>query len=135
VLQAVADFLENRENRPGIEAADRSPGRQVVPAELPIASEVATLWLHGDRSMKTRIVRIGNSKGIRIPKPLLDQAGLEGEVDIEARKDSLVIRAARKPRDGWSQAFREMAARGDDQLIDGDAPNLSSWDKDEWEWQ
>jgi len=84
--------------------------------------------------MKTRIVRIGNSKGVRIPKPLLDQTGLEGEVEIQARQDSLVIRPGRKPRDGWSKAFREMARTGDDQLMD-DVPNLSSFDREEWEWQ
>lgn len=83
--------------------------------------------------MKTRIVRIGNSKGVRIPKPLLDQAGLEGEVDIQARRDSLVIRGTRKPRQGWSKAFRKMSQQGDDRLME-DVPNLSSWDEDEWEW-
>ena len=84
--------------------------------------------------MKTRIVRIGNSRGVRIPKQLLDQTGLEGEVDIQARQASLVIRRGRKPREGWSKAFREMASAGDDQLMD-DVPNLSSFDEDEWEWQ
>ena len=83
--------------------------------------------------MKTRIVRIGNSKGVRIPKQLLEQTGLDGEVDIQARQTSLVIRPGRKPREGWSKAFREMARFGDDQLID-DIPNLSKFDKDEWEW-
>jgi antitoxin MazE len=85
--------------------------------------------------MKTRIVRIGNSRGVRIPKPLLDQTGLQGEVEIRAEDDALVIRAARKPREGWDAAFREMARRGDDAPID-DAPlGLSTWDEDEWEWQ
>jgi antitoxin MazE len=84
--------------------------------------------------MKTRIVRIGNSKGVRIPKQLLEQTGLDGEVEIQARQSSLVIRPDRKPRDGWSKAFRQMAQMGDDQLLD-DLPYLSSFDKDEWEWQ
>ena len=84
--------------------------------------------------MKTRIVRIGNSKGIRIPKPLLEQAGLGEEVDIEARSDSIVIRSATKPRQGWSQAFQKMAKQGEDQLLLGETPNLSSWDEAEWEW-
>jgi antitoxin MazE len=84
--------------------------------------------------MKTHIVRIGNSQGIRIPKPLLEQSGLQGEVDITAEDDSLVIRPARKPRDGWAAAFREMAKRGDDAPIDAAAPT-STWDEDEWEWR
>lgn len=84
--------------------------------------------------MKTRIVQIGNSKGVRIPKPLLEQTGLEGEVDIKARRDEIIIRAHRKPRDGWSKAFREMAEAGDDKLLD-DVSNVSSFDQDEWEWE
>ncbi len=66
--------------------------------------------------MKTRIVRIGNSQGIRIPKPLLEQTGLRGEVEISAQDDCLIIRPARQPRTGWAAAFREMARRGDDGL-------------------
>lgn len=85
--------------------------------------------------MKTRIVRIGNSRGIRIPKLLLEQTGLNGEVEISAEDDALVIRAARKPRAGWANAFRDMARRGDDTVLDEETPSLSSWDEDEWEWQ
>jgi antitoxin MazE len=59
--------------------------------------------------MKTRIVPIGNSQGIRIPKPLFQQAGLSGEVEIRAEHDGLIIRPARKPRAGWAAAFEEMA--------------------------
>jgi antitoxin MazE len=84
--------------------------------------------------MKTRIVSIGNSKGIRIPKPLLEQTGLHGEVDIRANGNSLVIRPATKPRAGWGAQFREMARRGDDRLLD-DVVSLSKWDEDEWEWE
>ena len=84
--------------------------------------------------MRSSIVRIGNSKGVRIPKPLLDQTGLNGEVEIRAEKDTLVIGPARKPREGWAAAFREMAKRGDDRLLDT-APSLTHWDQDEWEWQ
>jgi antitoxin MazE len=84
--------------------------------------------------MKTRIVRIGNSRGVRIPKPLLEQTGLRGEVEIVAENGSLVIRPARKPREGWDEAFREMARRGDDALLDDVPPSLSRWDEDEWEW-
>jgi antitoxin MazE len=84
--------------------------------------------------MKTRIVRIGNSQGVRIPKPLLDQTGLQGEVEIKAHENSLIISATRKPREGWEEAFRTMAERGDDRLLDPDVPSLTSWDDTEWEW-
>ena len=68
--------------------------------------------------MRTRIVRIGNSQGIRIPKPLLEQTGLHGEVEIRVERDALIIRATRSPRAGWAAAFREMSSRGDDALLD-----------------
>jgi antitoxin MazE len=85
--------------------------------------------------MKTHIVRIGNSQGIRIPKPLLEQTGLRGEVEISAQKDSLIIRPAKRPRAGWAAAFQEMARRNDDALLDDAPPSLSSWDEDDWEWR
>ena len=84
--------------------------------------------------MKTRIIKIGNSRGIRIPKLLLDQIDLGEDVELEARQDHLVIRPTRRPRQGWEEQFSVMAAQGDDQLLDGEAPGLSSWDTDEWEW-
>jgi antitoxin MazE len=84
--------------------------------------------------MKTRIVRIGNSRGIRIPKVLLEQAGLAGEVEISVQDNALVVKAARSPRAGWEAAFEKMAARGDDALLDDGAPSLTRWDEDEWEW-
>jgi antitoxin MazE len=85
--------------------------------------------------MKTRIVPIGNSRGIRIPKLLLEQTGLSGEVEISTESEALVIRPVKKPRAGWAAAFQEMARRGDDALLDDAAPSLSGWDEDEWEWR
>jgi len=85
--------------------------------------------------MKARIVRIGNSKGIRIPKPLIEQTGLGDEVTIEAEGNRLVICAARHPRQGWAEAFQAMAAAGDDRLLDGDASTSLDWDRREWQWR
>ncbi len=84
--------------------------------------------------MKTRIVRIGNSQGIRIPKPLLEQTGLCGDVEMIAQNNSLIIRPARRTREGWTAAFQEMARRGDDALLDHASSSLSKWDEDDWEW-
>jgi len=83
--------------------------------------------------MKTRIIRIGNSQGIRIPKPLLEQVGLAGEVELEVRSDELVIRSARRPRSGWGVAFQAMSAAGDDALLDAEVTG-SDWDEEDWEW-
>ncbi len=84
--------------------------------------------------MKTRVVRIGNSRGIRIPKVLLEQTGLPEDVEIIAQGDSLVVRPAKRPRMGWAPAFREMATRGDDRLLDDAGSTISDWDRTEWEW-
>jgi antitoxin MazE len=84
--------------------------------------------------MKTRIIKIGNSQGIRIPKALLDQAELGEEVELAVQPGELVIRPARRPRHGWDEQFRAMAERGDDKLVDAEALRLTEWDKEEWTW-
>jgi antitoxin MazE len=84
--------------------------------------------------MKTRIVRIGTSQDVRIPKPLIEQAGVSGEVEITVQDGSLVIKSIAKARAGWAAAFREMARLGDDALIDEGSPSLSCWGENEWEW-
>ena len=84
--------------------------------------------------MRVRLVRIGNSRGIRIPKALLDQLGLEGDVDLELRQGRLVISPVRSARDGWEEAFAAMAAQGDDRLVHGEQLTASDWDEEEWEW-
>lgn len=84
--------------------------------------------------MKARIVRIGNSRGIRIPKPLLDEVGLSGEVELEVKEEGLLLRPAGRAREGWDAAFLAMAERGDDALLDPEAVSTSRWDEDEWEW-
>jgi antitoxin MazE len=69
-------------------------------------------------AIRTRIVKIGNSQGIRIPKPLLEQSGISAEVEIEVHSDRLIIRPAAKLRVGWDEAFAAMAERHDDLLLD-----------------
>lgn len=84
--------------------------------------------------MKTSLVRIGNSRGIRIPKTILEQCRLSETVELEVEKDCLVIRPARKPRSGWEDAFRLMAEQGDDALLDRESLASTRWDRTEWEW-
>ncbi len=81
---------------------------------------------------KTRLVKIGNSQGVRIPKPLIDQLGLGPEIELVVEEDHLEIRRSTKPRDGWAEQFRAMAEAGDDSLLDDETP--TKWDKEEWEW-
>lgn len=84
-------------------------------------------------AVKTRIIQIGNSQGIRIPKPLLEQSGLSGEVELKVEENRIVIRAAEQPRRGWEDAFASMAEQGDDQPLDPEAA-ASEWDEEEWQW-
>ena len=85
-------------------------------------------------AVKTRVIKIGNSQGIRIPKLLLDQSGLEGEVELSVERDQLVVRPVRRSRHGWDEQFRMMAESGDDRLLDEEALSLTQWDAGEWEW-
>ena len=85
--------------------------------------------------MKTKIVRIGNSRGIRIPKPLIAQAGIQDEVEISLEENRLVITPANHPRADWEEEFRAMAARGDDAMPGGAGSTGVEWDEEEWEWK
>ena len=82
---------------------------------------------------KTRIVRIGNSRGIRIPKTLLDEADLPEEVELHAQPGRLVVQGVRRPRSGWAAAAKRMRARGDDRLLD--EATATKFDREEWEWR
>ncbi len=82
--------------------------------------------------MKGRIVRVGNSRGVRLPKPLLEQAGLLDEVEIHAEPGRIVIESAARARAGWADAAREMAAQGEDGLLD--APTPTRFDAEDWTW-
>jgi antitoxin MazE len=82
--------------------------------------------------VKTPIIKIGNSRGIRIPKVVIDQVGLGDEVEIDVQRDQLVIRSTARPRYGWDEQFQAMAQRGDDQLLDESTP--TQWDRSEWKW-
>jgi len=82
--------------------------------------------------MKASIIQIGNSRGLRIPQPVLRQCGLEGEVELEVRDKKLIITAHTSVRKNWVKAFERMAQNGDDQLLEY-CPN--QWDAEEWEWK
>ena len=85
-------------------------------------------------TVRAKIVRIGNSQGVRIPKPLLRRSGLTVEVEIDAQDDQIVIRPARRPREDWDASFARMAETGDDGLLDGETAGMSPFDDNEWSW-
>jgi antitoxin MazE len=86
--------------------------------------------------MKIKIVKIGNSKGIRIPKSLLRQTGIGEEVTIEVKDNQIILKAINSSvRSGWESAFIKMNSMGDDKLLDkAYLNNQSSFDDSEWEW-
>lgn len=82
--------------------------------------------------IRSKVVKIGNSRGIRIPRTVLEQAGLTDEVEMTVEGNKLIIQAFRQPRHDWEERFSEMAKHGDDQLLD-EAP-YTQWDEEEWTW-
>ena len=86
--------------------------------------------------MKAKIIKIGNSRGIRLPKVILHQIGIDDEVDLEVDRDRIIIKPVRRHRSGWREAFGKMAEKSDDRLLDGKETIFqSSWDEDEWTWE
>ena len=83
--------------------------------------------------MKTRIVQIGNSRGIRLPKVLLEEAQLADEVELQAEPGRIVIRRSARSRAGWAAAARQMRERGEDRLLDLTA--ATRFDEKEWQWR
>ena len=83
--------------------------------------------------MESQIVKIGNSKGVRIPKPMLEQCQLVDEVELEARPGQLIVRPAGGPRHGWPAAFEKMSQYGDDALRDDGDP-ATKWTRKDWKW-
>jgi antitoxin MazE len=81
---------------------------------------------------KARIIRIGNSQGIRVPRTLLEQADLGEEVELLAQPGRLIVRATRRPRAGWARAAQMMRERNDDQLLD--QPTPTRFDAEDWTW-
>jgi antitoxin MazE len=83
--------------------------------------------------MKTHLVRIGNSRGVRLAKPLLEEAGLVDAVEIRARAGAVVITPLVSPRAGWAAAAARLAGNRQSGLID--EPTPTQFDDDEWEWK
>lgn len=83
--------------------------------------------------IKTRLVKIGNSQGVRIPKLILDQLNLSADLELEVQDDHLIIRPSMHPRADWADQFRQMAEYGDDHLLDSDS-TATEWEATEWQW-
>lgn len=84
--------------------------------------------------MRIKVIKIGNSRGIRIPKSVIEQTGLKNEVELELRESSIIIKPSKKRRDNWKSAFAKMAKQKDDVLLDKEVFQSSTYfDEEEWE--
>jgi antitoxin MazE len=83
--------------------------------------------------MRVALVRIGNSRGIRIPKPLIEQFGFGGTVELHAEGQRLVITRCRRPREGWKETFAAAGASTHDPLLLASLPP-NEFDIEEWKW-
>lgn len=82
--------------------------------------------------MKAQIIPIGNSKGVRIPRALLELCHMTNAVDLNVKGRTIVIQPIkRRPRDGWEEAFRAMHDKGEDRLLIDEPIDL---DLGPWEW-
>ncbi len=81
--------------------------------------------------MRTQLVRIGNSRGVRLPKTVIDEVGLTDEIDLRVEDQCVVIAPLRAPRSGWASAAQHLAAESKG-LLDGYTP--TRFDQDEWQW-
>jgi antitoxin MazE len=81
--------------------------------------------------MKSRLVRIGNSRGVRLPKAIIEQAGLGDEIEVLVEDRGVVIVSARRPRAGWAEAARRLKAESRGLL---DPPTATRFEETEWQW-
>ena len=82
--------------------------------------------------MEVSIVKIGNSRGFRISKTLLEKYKIKDKVELILEKGQMIIKPISEPRKGWDNAFKEMHKNGDDQLLMGDV--FENEDLEEWKW-
>ena len=82
--------------------------------------------------MRGKLVRIGNSRGVRLPNLMIDQAGLADQVELRVREGAIIISPANGPRDGWAEAAKQLRERQEDRLVDDLTP--TRFDDDEWQW-
>ena len=80
--------------------------------------------------MEVSLIKIGNSKGIRLSKTLIEKYNLRDKVELILEKGHIIIKPSSKPRRGWEKAFKQMHENGEDQLLFDDVfkdENLEEW--------
>jgi len=85
--------------------------------------------------MKTKVIKIGRSKGIRIPNTIIQKSGLKNEVELEVTGGQIIIKPISANRESWDAAFKKMAKNKDDIFMDKKVSfSQSTWDNKEWKW-
>jgi antitoxin MazE len=89
-----------------------------------------------EKVIHSRLIKIGNSQGVRLPKTLLEMSGIKDEIAIIIDNGQIIIRGEerKKNRIGWEKSFQEMTEENQDQILDKETISTSSWDELEWEW-
>ncbi|NOX47891.1 MAG: AbrB/MazE/SpoVT family DNA-binding domain-containing protein [Chlorobi bacterium] len=80
--------------------------------------------------MELSIIPIGNSKGFRLSKTLIDKYNIKDKVELILEKGYIILKPISKPRQNWEAAFKQMNENGDDQLLINDVfeeENLEEW--------
>lgn len=83
--------------------------------------------------MRAQIVQIGNSQGLRIPKILLEESGIKGDVELEICAEGILVRNISKPRSDWDAKFRAFADQDDDIPV-SETATPSNFEVTEWQW-
>jgi antitoxin MazE len=91
--------------------------------------------------LTAKLVRVGNSRGVRLPKAVIEQAGLVDDVEIVVRGDEVILRRAGHPRAGWAAAFRKALAALPPEALEREREEWADWqnmpndfDEKEWTW-
>ena len=83
--------------------------------------------------MKAKLISIGDSKGVCIPKPLIDRAGLSDDVQLRVVGTAVIVQSDSSVRSGWEDAARGIAGMNEDGIIDDSLP--TEFDESEWVWE
>jgi antitoxin MazE len=83
--------------------------------------------------MRVELIRVGNSRGLRIPKFLIEQCGFGSGVELRIENDRLVMVPDHRPRQGWEEAFRRAGESAKDEVLLGTIPR-NEFDHNEWRW-
>jgi len=82
--------------------------------------------------MRTKLIKIGNSRGVRLPKPILEEVGLTDEIDLRIEDGTIILAPPAQPRSGWAEAAQRLRAADEDLLLD--PPTPTRFDDEDWEW-